>query len=115
MTRCRRLTAFLLQVALLALPLSSARAECGGDHAGMTDMADMPGMTVPADTDASHHDCPADSAPRCHTMLACSAVVMTVEPLLPFAAQPQVTSALTLLARDPLSVTRAPEPPPPRA
>ena len=115
MTIGRRLTALLLQAALLALPLSGARADCSGDHAAMTDMAKMPGMTMPDRTDASHHDCPADMALHCDSMLVCGPTLMVVEPVYTApAAQASMIEALDF-PRDPLSVTRAPEPPPPRA
>lgn len=111
----RRLTALLLQAALLVLPLSGARAACSGDHGAAMDMADMPGMQMPDGSDAGHRECPASTAAQCEGMLVCSPIVMVVEPL--FAAN-SVPAGMTEAAdcpRDPLSVTRAPEPPPPRA
>ena len=116
MSPSRRLTALLLQVALLALPLGSARAGCGGDHAGMTEMAGMPamaGMTMPADADSGDDEC--DTGSQCANMLACGATLMAVEPLLASLAEPVAEVDALHFPRDPLSVTRAPEPPPPRA
>ena len=111
----RRLTALLLQAALLALPQGGARADCSVDHAAMTDMADMPGMTMPDGADASHRDCPADMAPQCDSMLVCGPALMVVEPVLTASAAPIGMIEALHFSRDPLSVTRAPEPPPPRA
>lgn len=115
MTIRRRLTALLLQAALLALPLSGAHADCSVDHAAMTEMADMPGMTMPDGSDAGHQECPASTAAQCDGMLVCNPIVMVVEPL---EAGPSVPAGIIEaldVPRDPLSVTRAPEPPPPRA
>lgn len=111
----RRLTALLLQAALLALPLSGARADCSVDHAAMTDMADMPGMTMPDDSDAGHQECHASTAAQCEGMLVCSATVMVAESLPAAASAPAGLVEALDVPRDPLSVTRAPEPPPPRA
>ena len=111
----RRLTALLLQAALLVLPLSGARAACSGDHAAAMDMAEMPGMTMPDDSDAGHQECPAHTAAQCEGMLVCSPVVMVVEPLLAAYSVADGKTEVADCPRDPLSVTRAPEPPPPRA
>lgn len=110
----RRFTALALQAALLALPLSGARADCSGDHASMTEMASMPGMTMP-DADAGEHECPADTVPQCESMLICGPTLMVIEPLDSAPPVPAGVSAVLHFPRDPLSVTRAPEPPPPRA
>jgi hypothetical protein len=114
MTIGRRLAAVLLQVALLALPLSAARADCREDHAAMTDMAEMPGMTMPDGADAGHHECPAGTA-ACDSMLVCGPTLMVVEATLNASPVQAGTIAAPQFPRDPLSATRAPEPPPPRA
>ncbi len=116
MTVGRRLTALLLQAALLTLPLTGAHAECLDDHTAMSDMADMPGMTMPDGADASHHECPADTALHCNSMVVCGPTLMVVEAVFAAPAAPAGMIEALDFPRDPLlSVTRAPEPPPPRA
>lgn len=115
MTVLRRLTALLLQAALLALPLSAARAHCSGDHSAMTDMANMPGMTMPDGDDATNDGCPAGTTPQCESMLVCGPTLMVVESAPAAAPGPAGTMVALHVPRDPLSVTRALEPPPPRA
>ena len=118
MTFARRFTALLLQAALLALPLTGMRANCPAGHESMADMsgmANMPGMSMPDSGNDDHHECPADVALHCDNMLLCGAALMVVEP---FAVVGQITpgtAAALQIPRDPLSVTRAPEPPPPRS
>lgn len=115
MTIKRRLTAVLLQAALVLLPLSSARAHCTGEHTAPAGMADMPGMTIPDGADATQHECLADPDQQCENMLVCANVVMSNESLTDAAALRPSANHLFLLARDPLWTSRAPEPPPPRA
>ena len=115
MTILRRCIGVLLQAALLVLPLNSARAMCADDHAAMAGMPDMPGMTMPNDAGSGHHECPADASQSCDSMLACAAVVMDVAPTHAVPLPPVGAHVELRSPRDPLSVTRAPEPPPPRA
>lgn len=93
MTMLRRLTLVMLQVALLALPMSSMRVVCSGDR--------------------HEHRAP-DAASQCDSMQLCAPMAMaadqivTVDPTPP--SRDDMRAPLTLV-----SVTRAPEPPPPRA
>ena len=141
MSLFHRFTAIVLQCAVLALPLTSGALRCedGAGHSAHMDMdmADMsmpgmsmpgmsmPGMSMPgmpmpgdgADGSAnSHSDCslPWSSGP-CQSMASCAPGAMSIE-------QPTIGATIgvardepTLPGHDLRSVTRAPEPPPPRA
>ena len=127
----RRFAALAMQCAILTMSLVGSGAACGGgrDHAAhmaMADMAmpemamaDMPGMPAPADDENAanpHSDCSFPwSSGNCTGMTSCAPSVMGVE-------QPEVESAIARIHDEPAarvehlrSVTRAPEPPPPRA
>lgn len=122
----RRFTGIALQCAVMIMPLvgSGFRCDTSAGHASHMDMemADMsmPGMPMPADgangSTESHPDCsfPWPSG-ECHSMTSCAPSVMSVE-------QPTVAAIIAVSHDEPVlrgedlrSVTRAPEPPPPRA
>lgn len=124
MSLFRRFTAIVLQCAVVAMPLTSGALRCEDDagHSVHMDMADMsmPGMPMPGDagdgsTD-SHSDCSFPwSSGECQSMTSCAPSAMSVE-------QPTVAAIVALAHDEPMlpahdlrSVTRAPEPPPPRA
>ena len=127
MKTVRRFAALAMQSAILTMSLVGSGAACGGgkDHAthmadmampGMA-MADMPGMPAPADDGTSdpHSDCSFTwSSGNCTGMTSCAPSVMGVE-------QSAVETAVARIHDEPASrvehlrsVTRAPEPPPPR-
>ena len=92
----RRITALILQLALLVLPLSGIRAQdehcAGSDHAPVTTM-DL----------------------ECHSMPSCASVVMRAEAPISAGPRPPIQVPAQPLAHGHGTVTRAPEPPPPRA
>lgn len=130
----RTLAALTMQSALLIMSLIGSGFGCGADadhsaHMAMAadmgmsgmDMADMPGM--PADPTSGgqdqsnpHSDCSFPwSSGDCQGMASCAPSVMGVE-------QPSVSAMLARFhdeavarAEQLRSVTRSPEPPPPRA
>ena len=91
----RRLAAILLQVALLALvlPPKGMPAECSGDH----------------------HDRAPETATQCDHMVACAAVAVTADPTVVADDAEQAICDDFAAPRVLVSVTRAPDPPPPRA
>lgn len=130
MSIIRRATAIVLQCTVLIMPLVGSGFRCDSNaghasHMGMDmamDMSDlsMPGMPMPGDggngSTESHSDCSFPwSAGECQSMTSCAPNAMTVE-------QPTVATVILVSHDEPVlrdeglrSVTRAPEPPPPRA
>lgn len=94
MTIFRRFIVLLLQVALLSLPLSGARADCAGDE---------------------HHDRGPDAAAQCDDMLACAPVALAAREVVPATHDLSAARDEFACPRELVSVTRAPDPPPPRA
>lgn len=106
------------------MPLSSGAIGCdkGAAHSAHMDVADMsmPGMPMPADGGRSSTDSRSDcSLPwppgLCQSMTSCALGPMSVE-------QPAVIASVIVAHDEPVlkshglrSITRAPEPPPPRA
>lgn len=92
----RRITATILQLALLLLPLSGIRAQdahCdGADHAPVTAM-DL----------------------QCHSLPACASPAMQLVDDVRFEPGAVVTVPADLAVEAPRSITQTPEPPPPRA
>lgn len=96
MTILRRLTAVVLQCAVVAMPLSSGFIRCDdAGHSAHMDMADvsmpdmsmagmpMPGMPMPGNGDSSsdsHSDCSLPwSSGECQSMMSCAPSAMSVE------------------------------------
>lgn len=83
-------------------------------------MADMPGMSMPADSDdgssGSHSDCSLPwSAGECQSMTSCAPSPMRVEQATAIATVVIAHDETVLKTQGLRSVIRAPEPPPPRA
>ena len=127
----RRLTAVTLQGALLTMSLVGSGYACDAapdhsTHMAMGDMAmpgmDMPGMPMQApaggqqDRSDSHSDCSFPwSSGDCQGMASCAPSVMGAEQSRAIAVMPRPHDELAMRAEQLRSVTRAPEPPPPRA
>ena len=92
----RRFTAMILQLALLALPLSGMRAQ----HAHCADADHAPTSTMDM---------------KCHSLPACASVVMRAEAPVQVVSPAPIAVPTRPIAREHGTVTRAPEPPPPRA
>lgn len=92
----RRVIAIVLQLALLVLPFSGGNAH--DRHCADSEHATTQAVDVPC------HSLPACATPLMQAAVAVSFVPMAIAPAAPETA-----------ARAPLSVTQAPEPPPPRA
>lgn len=124
MSILRGFTAIVLQCAVLAMPLTSGSIRCDNDagHAAHMDVAgmSMPGMPMPSDggngSSDSHSDCSLPWPPgQCQSMTSCAPSAMSVE-------QATAVASVVMAHEEPMqkdhglrSVTRAPEPPPPRA
>ena len=92
----RRVTALILQLALLMLPLSGMRAQdahcAGADHA--------PAATMDL---------------QCHSLPACASPAMQMVDAVRLEPGAIVTLLTNVAVEAPRSVTQTPEPPPPRA
>ena len=128
MTLFRRLTAIVLQFAVVAMPLSGGSIRCDdAGHDARMDMAElpmsdmsMPGMPMPGDSDdsssGSHSDCSLPwSSGECQSMTSCVPSAMRVEPATVIARVAISHDEPVLKAQGLRSVIRAPEPPPPKA
>ena len=92
----RRVTALILQLALLMLPLSGMRAQ----EAHCADADHAPAATMDL---------------KCHSLPACAAPTMFVIDAVRFEPGAIVAVPADVVFAAPRSVTQTPEPPPPRA
>jgi hypothetical protein len=122
----RRLCSVALQCALLTMTVVGSGYACGmmdddGMDGSMAGMADMPGMPMDASPSGSSDDTPPSPdctfpwAPgACHQMSSCSpnAVTVAVSAIAALAVNQDGPAGRLAELR---SVTRSPEPPPPKA
>lgn len=123
----RRFLGIALQCALLTMSLVGSGYACGDDEkdamqGSMAGMADMPGMPMPASSDGDSDnsspqpDCSLPWAPgACHQMASCSPNAVTAPANVIISAPTSDHSGPAKREIELRSVTRSPEPPPPRA
>ena len=116
-----RAAALTIALALTQIAVVGGTGMCVCGSSDMGPMNGMPGMAshqhTPAPSD-THHQAPCShpmSQSECATMTACATPVMAVRvaPMID-ASMPSVTKSV-MIAAAPGTVSRAPEPPPPRA